>query len=844
MAIKFRRKAKGLLRSHVLSILEKLSKSFVRHPWRWLFAILLSMAPMAWLSSQLSIQSDFKTLLPENKPSVVALNRIVDRVGGVGNLAIAVECTDYKVTERFIEDLVAELKKLPRPYVRYIEYNSKGLRQFYTDNRYLFIDFKDLRQIRRRIAKKIRHEKLKNNPLYIALEDEKIDFNVSDIEDKYKKETEKYDGYTDGYYFGEGGKLAAVIIQPYGSATGTHFAKDLMAKVKGIVDGLKPSSYHPSMKVSFTGKYKRVLEEYNQLILDVLSTLALCLFLVAAILYLYFLRFRVIWLLTTPLLIGTIWTFGITKLHIGYLNSQTAFLGCIIVGNGVNSGIILLARYLELRRLGQTIEQAMVTAYSRTWLATFAAAITTSMAFAALGFSEIKGFTQFGFVGGIGMLLCWLATYLILPPLLVLSEKVLPIVRKSRFTSKQWEFVFYPVGSLVSHSPRLIALFGAFLVVLSAGLAIKFLPDSLEYDFSKLKNKPKKEVGLSLRLRVQNIFGKNLAPVMILLDDEKQAEYICDEVMKRETHLKNHEKTIDYCQTLQSYLPKDQDKKLVEIQKIQHLLQDNSLNFIDKKYRAEIDEFRKAVDLRPLGLKDLPDQIRRNYQEMDGRLGRVVYVFPNPLVDLSNGRTLIQFSDTLSNIRLPDGNVVHMSGESAIFADLLRAIVHDGPIATLLSFLAVSICIIIMFRRRRPVTYVLGGLVTGVVLMLGLQAIFQVRLNFFNFIALPVTFGIGVDYGVNLLQRYKYEGRGSVRRVLGTVGGAIALCSMTTIIGYTTLLTATNQALASFGLLALFGELSCLFASIVIMPGVLHSFDRRLGAPPEKFKEKRSLPSS
>jgi hypothetical protein len=127
--------------------------------------------------------------------------------------------------------------------------------------------------------------------------------------------------------------------------------------------------------------------------------------------------------------------------------------------------------------------------------------------------------------------------------------------------------------------------------------------------------------------------------------------------------------------------------------------------------------------------------------------------------------------------------------------------------------------------------------------MLGLQSVFQIKLNFFNFIALPVTFGIGVDYGVNLLQRYKFEGRGSVRRVLGTVGGAIVLCSLTTIIGYGTLLTASNQALASFGWLALIGEVTCIFASIVVMPAILHSFDRRLQAVPEPFQEKRNVRS-
>ena len=53
--------------------------------------------------------------------------------------------------------------------------------------------------------------------------------------------------------------------------------------------------------------------------------------------------------------------FAIAALTIGYLNTNTAFLGSIILGNGINFGIILLARYREQRgrHAGQTVEQAL-----------------------------------------------------------------------------------------------------------------------------------------------------------------------------------------------------------------------------------------------------------------------------------------------------------------------------------------------------------------------------------------------------------------------------------------------------------------------------------------------------
>jgi len=54
-------------------------------------------------------------------------------------------------------------------------------------------------------------------------------------------------------------------------------------------------------------------------------------------------------------------------------------------------------------------------------------------------------------------------------------------------------------------------------------------------------------------------------------------------------------------------------------------------------------------------------------------------------------------------------------------------------------------------------------------------------------------------------------------RVVSSAGGAVMLCALTTIIGYATLLTSTNLALRSFGLLADVGEVACILAAEVVM---------------------------
>src|SRR5439155_110889 len=84
----------------------------------------------------------------------------------------------------------------------------------------------------------------------------------------------------------------------------------------------------------------------------------------------------------------------------------------------------------------------------------------------------------------------------------------------------------------------------------------------------------------------------------------------------------------------------------------------------------------------------------------------------------------------------------------------------------------------------------------------------------------PITFGIGVDYAVNVMARYLRDGgRDVVAAVRGT-GGAVGLCSLTTVIGYSSLLVAQNVGLFLFGLLAVLGEVCCLTTAVIVLPAV------------------------
>jgi len=184
-------------------------------------------------------------------------------------------------------------------------------------------------------------------------------------------------------------------------------------------------------------------------------------------------------------------------------------------------------------------------------------------------------------------------------------------------------------------------------------------------------------------------------------------------------------------------------------------------------------------------------------------------------------RYLLRFSDSFRETHLPNGHVVRGSGRAVIFSDILKEIVRDIPRAVALSLGLTILAVLVTFRRGGWHTLsVLLALLVGVSAEVLFLYFANVKINFLNFAALPITFGIGVDYAVNVAQRYRADGSRDILAALRTTGGAVVLCSLTTMLGYLALLGSLNRAIRSLGTIAVVGEVSCLLAAVTFLPAL------------------------
>ena len=232
-------------------------------------------------------------------------------------------------------------------------------------------------------------------------------------------------------------------------------------------------------------------------------------------------------------------------------------------------------------------------------------------------------------------------------------------------------------------------------------------------------------------------------------------------------------------------------------------------------------------DLAPFGVAELPDGIARLFTEKDGTRGRIVYITPTRDELTNDAKYLFRWADSFRETKLPDGSTIYGSGRSVIYADMWAAIIADVPKAILASFFATIAVVVLAFRAGKPSVIVTASLLVGIVWMTGSLSLGGVKLNFLNFIALPLTFGIGVDYAVNIMQRYRTDGPGSALDAVRSTGGAVVLCSLTTLLGYLALVRSMNFGVRSMGVAAVLGEATCLLAAVLVLPAALTWLDQR-----------------
>jgi hypothetical protein len=592
------------------------------------------------------------------------------------------------------------------------------------------------------------------------------------------------------------------------------------------------------------------------------------------VMLLYMLFFRKVrhpLLIVASLTVGLVWTMGFVTLTVGHLTIITVFVAPMLLGLADDFGVHFIARYEEERSRGASTLAALDTVFEHTVPGIAAGAFTTALSFAAVMLADFRGMQELGLIAAGGMLLSLLAMVIFLPALMVVVESYRPWqAEKTGRTFLTGFFTAWGEGLGRVRWP-VLSLAGICTV---AGLAA--LPSmSFDYNLLNLQARGTESVRWEKRIIENSERSTRDALATAPTPEEAMHKAAAFEALS----------SVESVESVASLIPSGQAERIELVRALQPLLSDlpptlaapapvdvaDLLRTLDKlklKIREENDEwdpvrkpseqelgevrqsliavaervqrmpeaevkarlvsfqdalFRDFQDkwalLRnnlnpsgPITFADVPAQLKSRFVSRDGTKF-LLQIYPQKNVWEREAQ-----EEFVQQLRLVDPDV---TGNPVIGYESIRAMKEGYVEGGFYAFLAIVIVTFLTFRRVGDTLLAMLPLGLGIIWTAGLMWVFDLQFNVANLVAVPLIIGIGIENGLHIVHRYREEGLGGPALVAGSTGQSVALFSLTTMVGFGSLMVARYYGIFSMGLLLTVAVGSVLIASLTVLPLIL-----------------------
>lgn len=569
-----------------------------------------------------------------------------------------------------------------------------------------------------------------------------------------------------------------------------------------------------SLVFDHAGGHLFALEDERRIRHDAAATSAFSLGGIALI-YLFVIRRPSLWLVVLlPLFMTTVWTLGLASVYPGRLNMITVAFAAILLGIGDDAMIHMYLRERHERRQGLAAPHSAVAALAGTGRAITVATLSSAAAFLALAFVQFRGLAELGIISAIGMLTLLIGVLFFFPAALAL------LARRRR--AGEPGALRLPLGPLLSihdwSRTRRRRVLGAAaagtVVMLGAALGL-----DVSVDLRSIRGEDPASAALA---RVMAPFEGSPREMMVVLHgpagegsggalEEALGEA---ERLRRWCAREAAEGTVAGCDSPAAIAPPRE-------------LQEERFDALSSlPWEEAVHVLEEAASARGLdpGFFEPFAAAARGYRVPDR-----VMLAPEPswFGEAGLPRTRIWFGsqeranelarEVRAALEDPEARIASVALVSRSLGEIIAS---DFNRAAAIVALAVALLSLAAYRQAGLLLVTLTPVALGTVWLLGTARLAGVELNLMSLMGIPVVFGLGVDYGVYLVDRWIREGR-DPREALAQAGPAVLVTGLTTLAGFAALLGAELAGLRSLGFTVVVGAGYTLAAALLVLPLLL-----------------------
>ncbi len=550
-----------------------------------------------------------------------------------------------------------------------------------------------------------------------------------------------------------------------------------------------------------------------------LVTVVLCGFL-----FLFFRNIRGMLLPLVGVGISSIWTVGLMPMLNIPLTMVTSVLPVALMAVGSAYGIHVLENVFSDAAEGKQGTEGIISALNRVSLPVIMAGFTTIAAFISLCTSAIVPLKQFGALSGFGLLVAVSISLTFLPAILSVLDSRGKAYVPHHHSNKDIIGPLLRWFSRVSITrSRLILGISVVLFVLSVmgGMLVKSDLNLIE-DFRKGSPIRVADEILNERFGGTSLFNVVLSGVEP--DDMKDPAVL-----------------------------RDMERLQAELMKLENIGKAVSIVDFIKRMNQAMHDGDPAYYVIPES-KDLIAQylLLFSFSGGSGELDSFVNF------DFENGQILLQMKsqsgylaqrveDTVSSFKgsslsTPLVDDIFTTGLAMLAKEFNRLVVQSQFRSFSVSLVLVILIVTLTFRSFKLGVYSVFPLIVPIVFNFGIMGISGIQLNAATAIIASLAIGIGIDYSIHFLSRYRHEIalRNDVKRAidvsLKTSGRAILYNALTVAAGFLVLIPSNFIIISQLGILVALVMITTSLASITILPAMLMVF------PPKLVKDAVAIP--
>lgn len=846
-----------------------------RHPnWCLLIAFLLTAAALVAIRTRLVIEMDVAALLPEESEVAQITQAALRDFGSFDFMLVVVEATepgqehllkraadllDYGLEDkRFIREATHRIQpdslEIGTPegdalaVALLTEADWDALQARLRDRATLEGAMSDLRaKLNAAFLSERQREQLLQDPLGV--------FRMLAERVKIKSGPLKQNmDLRDPYFISRDGMMLLVLVWPVRPATDLQFAQEFHTFLEETRVGVylrHPEFGDPHdrsrqlVRISYFGSHWEAISD-SQVVKNDFYRTSIASF--VAVICLFFFAFRrpeALLFVAIPLVVGVIWTLGITSLLIGRLTQVTMVFSAILIGLGIDFSVHLYNRYLEEIRRGAKNHDAIRVAVIETGPGIIAGALTTAIAFFGMMITSFVGFRELGLVAGFGVLCCLMAVLLLLPAMLGYFGR-----------GPVGEFTRRPMSNLglrrfhytVVAYPRVTLIVG---LIVCFYLGVNALNVRFQDDFRSLKQPSDEYRELHERIASHFMVPPNQIVLIVRGGNVEQALQHNDQLYRNIYIAERAGFEMLAVDSMRHYIPSQETQRQrlammrnENLDSVRARLEEIGREFgfnprVFDRFMERLQQFQAAAGTaleKPrmpvdLGSEDaargrLLNQIARSYVYRAPEEVRIVTRLYPPSESEYRWESQIPdvFKENLAT-SLPEPPLV--TGSVTIQEELRRIIVRDLAKTVLVVLACVLAYLIIYFESLKRAALALIPVVLALMCMLGVIHLTGMELHYLNIISLPMIVGIGVDSGIHLLQRFFEHEKRDLYSTVTRTGRAVIITGMTTIFGFGSLALANFRGIRELGLFAIIGVSFTLLTALLILPATLELMDPR-----------------